>query len=90
MFSTARCRVKSGVITEWHALDGIAERYIILSGSGRMEVGDLAPRVVCAEEVVCISPGVRQRITNLGAGDLIFLAVCTPRFYPESYIALEE
>ena len=62
---------------------------MIVTGSGRVEVGDLAPQIVQPEDVVCIPPGVWQRIANLGEDDLIFHAVRTPRFHSESYISLE-
>jgi mannose-6-phosphate isomerase-like protein (cupin superfamily) len=35
--------------------------------------------------VVIIPPHCWQRITNNGAEDLIFLAICSPRFLPENY-----
>jgi mannose-6-phosphate isomerase-like protein (cupin superfamily) len=28
---------------------------------------------------------VAQRVTNTGEEDLVFLAICTPRFRPENY-----
>ncbi|HEV8107938.1 MAG TPA: hypothetical protein VGP97_10470 [Burkholderiales bacterium] len=34
-------------------------------------------------------PACRQRIANTGAGDLIFLAICTPRFIYDAYEELE-
>jgi len=40
---------------------------------------------VGANDVVLIPPGTRQRITNMGDGDLVFLALCTPRFRVEAY-----
>lgn len=83
--SIARARVPAGVSTRWHRLNGIAERYVLLSGSGRVEVGSLPAQHVGPGDVVLIPPGCRQRITNLGAEDLIFLAICTPRFRPEAY-----
>ena len=83
--SIARARVAPGVTTRWHRVVGTVERYVILEGSGRMEVGSLPPQDVGAGDVVLIPPSCRQRITNLGQGDLIFLAVCTPRFRPEVY-----
>ena len=43
------------------------------------------PQEVQAGDVVLIPPSVRQRIANTGAGDLVFLAICTPRFRPENY-----
>ncbi|MFO0441887.1 MAG: cupin domain-containing protein, partial [Betaproteobacteria bacterium] len=39
--SIARARVEPGVTTAWHRVRGTVERYVILDGSGRMEVGDL-------------------------------------------------
>lgn len=83
--SIARARVEPGVTTHWHRLSGITERYVILQGEGRVEVGALAPETVQAGALVIIPPGERQRITNTGMTDLIFLAVCTPRFDPACY-----
>ena len=36
-----------------------------------------------------IPPLCRQRIANIGAGELVFLAICTSRFRPENYEDLE-
>jgi len=83
--SIARVRVSRGVVTKWHRVIGIAERYVILSGAGKVEIGNLPPQIVTASDVVLIPPGCRQRIANLGDEDLIFLAICTPRFRPEAY-----
>jgi mannose-6-phosphate isomerase-like protein (cupin superfamily) len=83
--SIARARVAPGVTTRWHRVVGTTERYVILEGSGRVEVGGLSPQDVSVGDVVLIPPSCRQRITNLGQGDLIFLAICTPRFRPEVY-----
>ena len=83
--SIARARVLPGATTRWHRLRGTTERYVMIEGSGRVEVGDAAPREVGPGDVVLIPPMVRQRITNVGKADLFFLAVCTPRFRPENY-----
>lgn len=83
--SIARARVEPGVTTAWHWLDGIAERYLIVSGAGRVEVGDAKPEAVGPGDVVRIPPGVRQRITNTSATDLVFYALCTPRYRDEAY-----
>ena len=83
--SIARARVEPGVTTRWHRLDGIAERYVVLEGIGRAEIGDLPPQNVGPGDVILIPPGCRQRIANAGPADLVFLAVCTPRFRPEHY-----
>ncbi len=83
--SVARARIEPGVTTRWHRLKDTKERYVILSGIGDVEVGDLPPRHVEFGDVVPIPPGVRQRITNTGDTDLVFLAICTPRFVPAAY-----
>jgi mannose-6-phosphate isomerase-like protein (cupin superfamily) len=83
--SIARARVAPGVTTRWHRVVGTVERYLILEGRGRVQVGRLPPQDVGAGDIVLIPPSCRQRITNLGESDLIFLAVCTPRFRPEAY-----
>ena len=87
--SLARVRVAPGVATRWHRLIRKAERYVILAGSGRMEVGDLSPREVNAGDVALIPPSCRQPITNIDPNDLLFLAICTPRFRREAYEDLE-
>jgi mannose-6-phosphate isomerase-like protein (cupin superfamily) len=83
--SIARARVVPGVTTRWHRLRGIAERYVILSGRGRVEIGDLAPAEVGPGDVVRIPPLCRQRISNVGDDELIFLAICSPRFRDAAY-----
>ncbi len=83
--SIARARVPPGVTTSWHRLEGIMERYVILAGQGRVELGDQPPQPVTEGDVVLIPPSVPQRIANTGSGDLIFLAICTPRFIWSAY-----
>ena len=83
--SIARARVVPGVTTRLHRLSGTCERYVILSGEGVVEVEGLAPRPVRPGDVVFIPAGRGQRIGNPGAADLVFLAICTPRFTPEVY-----
>ena len=88
--SIARCRVEPGKTTQWHRLSGTIERYVIEHGEGRVEVGDLPAAIVRPGDVVVIPAACRQRITNTGAVDLVFLALCTPRFSPAIYEALPE
>lgn len=83
--SIARARVEPGITTRWHRLVGITERYVILAGCGRVEVGNLPPQDVSIGDVVLIPPSCPQRITNQSQEDLIFLAICTPRFQREAY-----
>jgi mannose-6-phosphate isomerase-like protein (cupin superfamily) len=83
--SIARARVLPGATTRWHRVRDIVERYVILDGAGRVEIGDYPPQEVQAGDVVMIPPSCRQRIANIGTGDLVFLAICTPRFRHEAY-----
>ncbi len=86
--SIARARVEVGVTTRWHRLLGITERYCILEGQGEVEIGDLPAEPVQPGDVVIIPPGCRQRIRNTGRHDLVFLAICVPRFRSDAYQAL--
>jgi len=88
--SIARARVEPGVTTRWHRLTGTVERYYIINGRGRMEVGNQTPQEVTAGDIVLIPPMCRQRITNIGSEHLIFLAICTPRFSNDVYEDIED
>lgn len=83
--SIARARVEPGITTRLHRLHGIAERYFMLEGDGRVQIGTLPPSLVAPGDMVYIPPGCPQCISNPGDTDLVFLAVCTPRFVPEAY-----
>ena len=87
--SIARARVAPGATTRLHRLRGIAERYLVLAGRGLVEVEGLAPSAVGPGDLVYIPPGCHQRIANTGRSDLLFLAVCTPRFVPDAYVQME-
>ena len=87
--SIARARVAPGVTTRWHRLVGTTERYVMVEGRARVELGDLAPQEIEPGDVVVIPPMCRQRITNIGKDELVFLAICTPRFRAENYQDLE-
>jgi mannose-6-phosphate isomerase-like protein (cupin superfamily) len=86
--SIAQARVRPGEGTKWHCLKDTLERYLIIQGSGLVEVGGLAPQEVSVGDVVVIPAGCPQRMDNPGSEDLVFLALCTPRFHAESYMEL--
>ena len=88
--SIARARVEPGVTTRWHRLKETSERYFMISGRGLAEVGKLPPQEVVAGDIVLIPPMCRQRITNIGKDDLVFLAICSPRFRQEVYEDIED
>ena len=83
--SVARARVEPGVTTAFHRVRDTAERYVILAGTGRVELGSGLTADVAAGDVVLIPPDMDQRITNTGSDDLVFLALCTPRFRAGNY-----
>jgi mannose-6-phosphate isomerase-like protein (cupin superfamily) len=87
--SIAQARVLPGATTRWHRVRGTVERYVILEGKGRVEVGDLPPQEVGPGDVIIIPPDFQQRIANIREQDLIFLCICTPRFVQEAYEDLE-
>ena len=84
--SIARARVKSGVTTVAHHLEGADEIYIITKGRGRVYLGNHDPAEVTVGDVIAIPSGTSQRIANVGKTDLVFYCVCTPRFTAECYI----
>jgi mannose-6-phosphate isomerase-like protein (cupin superfamily) len=83
--SIARARVGPGITTEWHELIDTEERYVVVAGEGRVEIGGLAPARVQAGDVVRIPANTPQRISNTGFEDLVFYCICTPRFEPGCY-----
>jgi len=87
--SIARATVKPGVTTKLHCLIGVIERYVVLSGCGLVEVAGLPKQELVPGDVVLIPPECSQRISNQSDSDLVFLAICTPRFTPECYRSLE-
>lgn len=87
--SVARARVPPGRRTRWHCLEATVERYLVTAGQGVVEVGDLPPSRVVAGDLVVIPSGVRQRIHNDGERDLVFYAICSPRFDKRNYRPLD-
>lgn len=83
--SIALARVRKGIKTKSHYLDGIDERYLIIAGKGRVEVDDLPPTDVETGDLVVIPAGKHQRIENTGNTDLLFYCICTPRFKDDDY-----
>lgn len=86
--SVAHVRVEPYQTTKLHALIDTAERYVLLHGKARVTVDQKVWEVVPGD-VVLIPPGVAQQITNLENDDLLFLAVCTPRFELKNYRELQ-
>ncbi len=87
--SVARVRVEGLSETRLHALQGTEERYVILSGQGQTTVGD-STRNVGEGDVVHIPRNTPQKIRNTSKEDLVFLAMCSPRFRESNYQDLED
>lgn len=82
--SVAKVRVEVGKTTKLHALRSTYERYVIINGTAYVTV-DQESRQLREGDVVVIPPDTAQQIENTGEIDLIFLAICTPRFKEENY-----
>jgi len=88
--SIARARVTPDTQTCWHYLEGVTERYLIAQGRGSVEVGESLVAQVKAGDIVLIPAGIRQRIRNTGSDDLVFYAICSPRFTASCYRSVRE
>lgn len=82
--SIARVRLPSGETTLPHILRDTVERYVLLEGEGLFRSGG-KEEALRAGDVVWIGAGTVQSIQNTGDRDLIFLAICTPRFEEKNY-----
>ena len=86
--SLALARIAPGVTTRLHAVQATVECYIILNGTGLVEVDGETAAAIPGDRIL-IPAGAPQRITNTGEGDLEFYCLCTPRFRQEAYRDLE-
>jgi len=86
--SIARARVEPGVSTVLHRVRGADEIYYLLSGEGQVEMDGQIIGTMHPGDLLRIPADATQRITNTGREDLIFLAICTPRFEPGRYEAV--
>lgn len=87
--SVARVRVEPHSETKLHLLRGTTERYVILSGKGIVSVAGRSWPVGVGD-VVVIEADDEQKINNNQSQELIFLAICTPRFEQKNYRQLED
>jgi mannose-6-phosphate isomerase-like protein (cupin superfamily) len=86
--SVAQARIPRGVTTQLHALDGVDERYVVIAGSGWVEL-DGERHGVGPVDIVAIPAGTPQRARAGDEGDLVVLCVCTPPFTVACYQQLE-
>ena len=78
--SIARARVEPGVTTRWHRLAGVTERYCILAGRGRVEIGDLPPGTFCLGTWRSSRPWRGSALPIPGRKTLFFSASVLPAF----------
>lgn len=85
--SLAIARVEADVTTQLHALRKVTETYIVIEGSGLLEVDGSTMQIGPGDQVV-IPAGSSQRIAAADTG-IRFYCLCTPRFTPDAYENLE-
>lgn len=83
--SVARARVPVGQTTRIHRLKGTVERYLIITGKGDIEVDGEWLGEVTPGDLVLIPAGASQRVRCTSDIDLVFYALCTPRFDRADY-----
>ncbi|NJB68892.1 mannose-6-phosphate isomerase-like protein (cupin superfamily) [Desulfobaculum xiamenense] len=77
--SLAEATVPPGATTMAHVHHRTEELYHVVSGRGRMFLGDDAFEVRPGD-TVCIAPGTRHSIVNVGDDDLRVLCCCSPAY----------
>ena len=83
--SLAEATVPPGAATEPHRHVDVEELYYILSGTGRMTVGD-ETRDVGPLDAILIPPLARHTIRNTGSHPLVFLCCCAPPYSHDATI----
>ncbi|MFX0107452.1 MAG: cupin domain-containing protein [Candidatus Hodarchaeota archaeon] len=82
-YSLAHAIVKPGNSSMPHRFFKASEVYYILQGNGIMYIDDKAS-AVGPGDTVYIPPRAVQYIENTGEGDLVFLCIVYPPWFPES------
>lgn len=80
--SLARIVIPPGKSSAPHYHQASQETYYVLEGVGKMRV-DQAGFNLHPGQACWIEPGEVHQISNDGAYDLVFLAVCVPAWVPE-------
>ena len=80
--SLAEATVTAGASTKLHRHPRTEELYVLVDGSGEIEV-DGETRAVTAGDAILIRPGARHRIRAGTEGSLRFLCCCAPPYSDE-------
>lgn len=86
--SLAEARLAPGLSTTPHHHPRTEEIYYILSGSGRMRIGDDVCDV-SRGDAIAIPPGAVHQITNTGTALLKFLCCCAPGYQHDDTVLAE-
>lgn len=87
--SLAEARVEPGLTTDAHYHPKTEEIYYVLSGVGRMRIGE-EHRNVIPGDAIAIPPGAVHQITNTGNQPLIFLCCCAPGYEHEDTVLVND
>ena len=87
--SLAMETLQPGQHTDPHWHSHLEEIYYILTGQGRMEIGDEA-REVQAGDAILIPINCLHCLHNSGDDDLVLLCATSPPWYPEDYHSVKE
>jgi mannose-6-phosphate isomerase-like protein (cupin superfamily) len=87
--SLAEARLPAGASTTPHYHPQTEEIYYILSGTGRMRIGDESSPVGPGD-AIAIPPGAEHQITNTGDEALVFLCCCAPAYEHSDTVLVEE
>ncbi len=86
--SVALITLAAGKASRKHYHPQAEESYTILSGAARVTVGQESAELGEGDCVV-IPPLKVHQITNIGAGELRFLAVCVPPWTPNNSVYVD-
>jgi mannose-6-phosphate isomerase-like protein (cupin superfamily) len=86
--SLAEARLPVGGQTAAHYHPQTEEIYYILSGEGRMRIGEEL-RDVGPGDAIAIPPAAIHQITNTGQNVLTFLCCCAPAYEHEDTVLVE-
>ena len=87
--SLAEARLPVGASTTPHYHPLTEEIYYILTGEGRMRIGDeVSP--VGPGDAIAIPPGIEHEITNTGNVTLVFICCCAPAYEHADTVLIEK
>lgn len=86
--SLAEARLEPQQSTTPHYHPRTEEIYYILTGEGRMQIGEEVQQVGPGD-AIAIPPGLAHQITNTGTVTLKFLCCCAPAYEHEDTVLLQ-